>query len=159
MAGTTKETMTTYTPVDCVIDAYDVSHVGHINKCEEPQGSRGITKNPAFYEWLDRANSQLGAANHLFYLKGSAGYKRAFVFDATGVKELAVIIATYSTSGKALENWVKIDAKLTWTDKVTEVKTITKERQVPCQLPYQVEKQRVVIKTKKVPIWELIFGK
>ena len=38
--------------------------------------------------------------------------------------------------------------QLIWFDEVT------KERQVP----YQVEKQRTVIQTEKVPFWEVLFG-
>lgn len=48
---------------------------------------------------------------------------------------------------------VKVDAKLKWCDYIKTEKEVTKQRQVP----YQAEKQRTVMKTKKVPIWELLF--
>ena len=149
---------TFYTPVKCVFDAYDVSQVGHIEKFGLSQGSRGITINPAYIQWISKVNSQLAAAKHISHAEGFSGRNGMFAVDVTGVTKLAIIVASYDAVGKALESWVEIDAKLNWVDKVIETRTVTKEQQVPYQVSYQVEKQRVVTKTKKVPIWELIFG-
>lgn len=155
---TSKVTVTFYTPVDCFIDAYDVSQIGQINKCPVPQGGRGIAKRPEYSQWVTKVNSQFEDAKHLFYMKGYAGHTSSFTFDTTGIKELAMIISSYSATGGSIEQWVELNSKLAWTDKVTETKTVTKERQVPYQVPYQVEKQRTVTQTKKVPFWALFFG-
>ncbi len=73
-------------------------------------------------------------------------------FNAKGVKEFAIVVN--------VEPEVRPPhVKLTWSDDVTEKRTITKERQVPYQVPVQVEKQRTVMKTQKVPVWEAILGK
>ncbi len=149
---------TFYTPVDCSIDAYDVSQVGQINKCPVAQGGRGVVKRPEYSQWIIKVNSQIIGATHLFYMKGYSGRINSFTFDTTGVKELAIIISSYSATGGSIERWIKLDSKLTWTDKVTETKTVTKEREVPTQVPYQVEKQRTVTQTKNVPFWEQFFG-
>jgi hypothetical protein len=113
---------------------------------------------PDYIVWRTKVNSQLDVAKLLSSEQGSGGQKGAFTIDTTGVTELAVIISSYQAVGKSLEDWVEIDTELVWTDKVTETKIVTKERQVPYQVSQQVEKQRVVTKTKKVPVWELIFG-
>ncbi len=147
-----------YTPVDCTFDVYDVGQVGHITKFELSLGGRGISWNPAFSVWKDKVNSQLAVAKLISSTEGFGGHRGAFTVDITGVTELALIISSYQAVGSSLERWVEVDTQLVWTDKVTETKTVTKERQVPYEVPYQVEKQRVVTKTKKVPFWELIFG-
>lgn len=51
------------------------------------------------------------------------------------------------------------DVKLIWSDDIIEKRIVTKERQVSYQIPLQVEKQRTVMQTKKVPFWEAIFSK
>lgn len=69
-------------------------------------------------------------------------------FDAKGVKEFAIFASVEP-------QLTPPNVKLTWSDDVIEKKTVTKERQVPYQVPIQVEKQRVITKTEKVPIWEV----
>jgi len=77
-------------------------------------------------------------------------------FDAQGVKEFAIITRTESMG--LFKTTIKISrVQLIWTDVITEKRTVTKERQVSCQVPYQVEKQRTVTKIKKVPIWEAML--
>lgn len=71
----------------------------------------------------------------------------SFVVNATGVKEFAIM----TSSNVEISFYDRQDligkVQLIWRDEVT------KERQVP----YQVEKQRTVIQTNKVPFWEVIF--
>lgn len=48
---------------------------------------------------------------------------------------------------------------LVWLDDIIEQRAVTKERQVPYDVPVQVEKQRSVMQAEKVPFWEAIFRK
>jgi hypothetical protein len=57
----------------------------------------------------------------------------SITFDANGVKEFAIFVATEPKISAP-------DVTLTWTDDIVEAKTVTKERQVPVQ----VEKQRPI---------------
>lgn len=73
-------------------------------------------------------------------------------FDASGVWEFAIFANAWHTSPIST-------VRLVWRDEVTAQRAVTKERQVAYQVPYQVEKQRVVKQVKKVPFWEAMFGK
>jgi len=72
-------------------------------------------------------------------------------FDAKGVKEFAIVFSVEPEVSPP-------NVELTWSDDIIEKRTVTKERQVPYEVPVQVEKQRTVMKSKKVPFWEVIFG-
>ncbi|MBM3143057.1 MAG: hypothetical protein FJ005_08500 [Chloroflexi bacterium] len=72
-------------------------------------------------------------------------------FDAKGIKEFAVVIGVKPEIKPS-------SVELTWSDDIIEKREITKVRQVPYEVPVQVEKQRTVMQTKKVPFWEVIFG-
>jgi hypothetical protein len=84
----------------------------------------------------------------------SLGYPEFLEVDVTGIKNLAIITSTLITPISRRENPIKT-VKLMWSDKVVEKRTVTKERQVP----YEVERQRTVMETEKVPFWEAILGK
>jgi hypothetical protein len=71
-------------------------------------------------------------------------------FDAKDIKAFAIVIATNPEIKQP-------SVKLTWSDDIIEKQTVTKEKQVPYQVPVQVEKQRTIMQTKKVPFWEAIF--
>lgn len=117
-----------------------------------------IDSDPAVRNWDTGQLTQVGEALGLdvqpsHFEVSSVGYVRAghgnettyIIFDVTGLKEFAI-----------LDDWLMypISAfQLLWTDEVMGTKTVTKERQAP----YQVEKQRTVMQTKKVPFWELFF--
>jgi len=104
-------------------------------------------------EWLTTANSKLEASHRLdrktIKAESVLADAAAFGFDAGGAKELAVLV-----NGPEYPWNAKITVKLLWSDEIIEEKTVTKERQVPYEVPYQVEKQRTVIETKKVAIWD-----
>ncbi len=69
-------------------------------------------------------------------------------FDAKGIKEFAIVIG--------IEPELRPPTvKLTWSDDIIEQKAVAKERQVPYEVPVQVEKQRTVMQTKKIPFWEV----
>jgi hypothetical protein len=79
-----------------------------------------------------------------------AGTGDEISFDTKGVKEFAILANTWNVHAI-------ISVKLVWSDDIIEKRTVTKERQVPYEVPVQVEKQRTVMQTKKVPFWEAIF--
>jgi len=96
--------------------------------------------------WLDNLNAVLTNPERI--LGSESGGEISF--DAKGIGEFAILANTFSTS--AISN-----VKLVWSNDITEQKTVTKERQVPYEVPVQVEKQRTVMQTKKVPFWGVIF--
>jgi hypothetical protein len=73
-------------------------------------------------------------------------------FDARGVWEFAIMVNSHL--GHAVSH-----VQLNWADETVEEKTVTKQRQVPQQVPYKVTKQRTVTETRKVPFWEVFFSK
>jgi len=127
-------------------------------------------------EWLDMFNarlannSELGTQFSCYRRELSPGIgvsvwecdTAEYEFDTTGVRILAIIIAGGGYYGQneqlALEHasygfvssesieypWPVISIKLIWSDEVTEQR----------EVPYQVEKQRTIMQTKKVPFWE-----
>jgi hypothetical protein len=102
---------------------------------------------PIVQEWLDQVNSVLtNSARTLGYLDTNTGSDR-IVFDANGIKEFCIIANTW------IERPIS-GVQLVWADDVIEPRTVSKEREVPYQVPYQVEKQRTVMETKQVPFWE-----
>jgi len=74
----------------------------------------------------------------------------SYIYDVTKVRDLAIIAAgaTYPIGS----------VRLLWSDTVIEQKTVTKERRVPYQVSYQVQKERTVTKVKRVPAWEAFLG-
>lgn len=75
----------------------------------------------------------------------------SITFDAGSIKEFAIVINVEPEIRPPNVN-------LTWSDDIIEKRTVTKERQVPYEVPVQVEKQRTVMQTKKIPFWGVIFG-
>jgi hypothetical protein len=84
------------------------------------------------------------------YLGSGAGNQ--IVFDANGVGEFGIFATTWNA-------YAIRSVRLVWTDEVIGPKTVTGERQVPYQVPYQVEKQRTVYKSERVPFWDAILGR
>ena len=72
------------------------------------------------------------------------------MFGIKGVKEFAILACVEPELRQP-------DVKLIWSDDIIEKQTVTKERQVSYQVPVQVEKQRTVLQTTKVPFWVAIF--
>jgi hypothetical protein len=74
------------------------------------------------------------------------------IFGTKGIKEFAILSCVNPELRQP-------DVKLIWSDDIIEKQTVTKERQVPYQVPVQVQKQRTVTQTKKISFWEAIFSK
>ena len=150
--------------------AYDLGELGHIP--QPPSGQWVLKQTPTpnpfggepppwqtgeFYyvwgdppgqhalkDWMASANSKIESARY----PGKWTGQGTFEFDAKDTKNLAIFAC-----GATFE-WEPIrEVKLKWCDNTTEARTVIKEHEVP----YQVEKQRTVMQTKKVPFWETIF--
>jgi hypothetical protein len=103
---------------------------------------------PVIQEWLDRVNSVLtNSTRTLSYLDTKTGADR-IVFDAKGIKEFCILANTWNAQPIS-------SVQLVWADDIIEPRTVSKEKEVPYKVPYQVEKQRTVIQTKKIPFWEV----
>ena len=61
-------------------------------------------------------------------------------FDANGINDFFILVNSFNVGC------------------ISRVELVSyEERQTPYQVPYQVEKQRTVMQTQKVPFWEAIF--
>ncbi len=82
-------------------------------------------------------------------------YNCSITFDSSKVKEFAIITRTKASYNPALctgelppafRSTIEVsNVQLLWTNEI--------------QTPYEVEKQRTVMQTKKVPFWEATFSK
>jgi hypothetical protein len=107
---------------------------------------------PEELDWLNKFNYLLSKARLLGEVHTGVGMDDYIVFDADGITEFGIFATTwhiYSISS----------VYLTWADEVIGKTTVTRERQVPYQVPYQVEKQRTVTEIQRVPVWEVILGR
>jgi hypothetical protein len=120
-------------------------------KCA-PMGSCMLDAREYMRHWLDGFNS-LGENSARILVELSADKATTeydIAFDAKGIKEFAVIASVIPEVKPQI-------VKLTWSDDITEKQTVTKERQVPYEVAVQLEKQRTVMQTQKVPFWEAVF--
>lgn len=152
---------------------FDVGEVGHINRYVY-----GRYEGDRFQKWVDSANSKLSMMHSLNWVQD----ENTFTIDATGVKNLAILVSTDESYGfddpeatgqttrqgaeviqqGPIKQNAALDSlpgpiesiRIVWVDEVLETKTVAKERQVP----YEVEKQRTVTQIKKVPFWEAVFS-
>ena len=95
-------------------------------------------------QWLENINVMINDPKHLLFAARSEQYSsQEIIIDVSGVEELAIITCTpphwWVSSSPVIEKVL-----LMWSD------DIIRERQVP----YEVEKQRIVTQTEKVPFWE-----
>jgi len=136
------------------IAVFDLTDFGQIPSMPITSDSRGTHNKDGVYvpppgvqEWLDQLNSvQSDSERFLSYLDTDTGPDR-IIFDANGIKEFCIIANTWVGSPIS-------GVQLLWADDVIEKKTITENRQIPYQVAVQVEKQRTVTKTEKMPFWE-----
>ncbi len=98
--------------------------------------------------FLDRLGAVMTNRGRILgYLNTRTKGAEPIVFDAKRIEEFFIFANTWNTQSIS-------SVKLTWADDIIETKTVSKERQVPYQVPVQVEKQRTVMKTVKVPFWQ-----
>jgi len=133
-----------------LVRVYDLTGIGQIPP--RPTPFKQFWYEPEELNWLNSLNYTLSTARMLGELRLGVGMDDYIVFDANGVMEFGIFATTW-------HSYAITSVGLAWVDEVIGKKTVTRERQVPYQVPYQVEKQRTVIKTEKVPVWEVILGK
>jgi len=141
------------------IGVYDLTGVGQISnmpttlaKWRDTNPKTGeMFMTPEEQTWFDKLNAILTNPERVLVFQPMiAGTGDEISFDTKGVKEFAILANTWNVHAI-------ISVKLVWSDDIIEKRTVTKERQVPYEVPVQVEKQRTVMQTKKVPFWEAIF--
>lgn len=133
-----------------LVRVYDLTGIGQIPP--RPTPYMKLWYEPEELNWLNSLNYTLSTARMLGELRTGVGMDDYIVFDADGIMEFGIFATTwhaYSISS----------VRLTWVNEVIGKTTVTKEREVPYQVPYQVEKQRTVTKIQKVPVWEVILGR
>ena len=139
-----------------MVKVYDLSGMGPIPPRPTPMTTYWLGNpaplQPSEISWLNNLNVIIGSAPLLGELQLGAGGGSQILFDANGIREFGILATTYNA-------YAIKSVKLLWTDEVMGTKTVTGERQVPYQVPYQIEKQRTVYKTEKVPLLGAIFGK
>jgi hypothetical protein len=133
-----------------VVRVYDLSSTGPIPP--RPTPFKQYWLQPSEINWLNNLNVVLSTAPMLGEVQLGSGAANQIVFDASNVREFGVLATTWNA-------YAIRSVKLIWTDEVIGPKTVTGERQVAYQVPYQVEKQRTVYKTETVPFWDAILGR
>ena len=131
----------------------DLASVGQIPP--GPTYGWGFIGRATYGGWIAELNAKVRAARVIdrFWVGPNEIEKRDYIkFDAKGVSEFAIMVTSYYADPI-------LSVEITWSDDVIQQRAVTKERQVPYQVPYQVQKQRAVMQIKNVPIWEVIFGK
>jgi hypothetical protein len=134
--------------------AWDLTGVGQIPPIPLHLGGRISTASGELslygdeQAWFDNLNAILTDSKRTLIFEPLDVSRGSEVsFDADGIKTFAIL--NNSLNKRAVQS-----VKLVWSDDVIEQRTVTKERQVPYQVPVQMEKQRTVTVIKKVPIWE-----
>lgn len=132
------------------IRIYDVTGVGQIPPMPTPIG---YDFGYFYAAWFNTVLiPKLNAARVIGELHTSVGQQDYFIFDAKGMTDFAILVTSYTY-------YTIASVQLTWSDDIIEQQTVTRQRQVPTQVPVQVPKQRTVIKTEQVPFWEAVFGR
>jgi hypothetical protein len=134
------------------IAVYDLTGIGQISmmpttaaKTRDVNPKTGeIFLAPGEQEWFDNLNAVLTNPERIL---GRAEPGDEIRFDPENINEFAIIANTFNEYAIA-------SVKLVWSDDIVEQRTVTKERQVPYQVPVRVEKQRMVTEIRKVPFWE-----
>lgn len=133
-----------------VVKVYDLSRTGPIPP--RPTPYKQFFYTPSEITWIENLNSVVDTAPLLGQAVFGPGAPAQIIFDANAITEFGIFATTWDAYSIR-------SVKLIWTDEVTGQKTVTGERQVPYQVPVQVEKQRTVYKTEKVPFWYANPGK
>jgi hypothetical protein len=135
-----------------LVRVYDLTGIGQIPPRPTPFKDWYMGPYPEELDWLNKFNYLLSKARLLGEVRTGVGMDDYIVFDADGITEFGIFATTwhiYSISS----------VYLIWADEVIGKTTVTRERQVPYQVPYQVEKQRTVTEIQRVPVWEVILGR
>ena len=134
------------TPTGRSISIYDVSKAKQSHKWED---AREIGKlEGVTYELLQQFLVATHPEQRKELWQSMANPPRQLEFNSENITNLAILCCFCNDSTGPIQT-----VRLIWCDEITERKMVTKEKQVP----YEAEKQRTVMQTKKVPFWEGIF--
>jgi len=133
-----------------LVRVYDLTGIGQVPP--RPTPFKEIWYQPDELSWLNSLNYVLNAARLLGEVRTGAGMDDYIIFDADRIREFGIFATTWHAYSIR-------SVQLVWVDEIMGKKTVTLEKQVPYQSPYQVEKQRMVYKTEKVPFWQAILGR
>jgi hypothetical protein len=121
------------------------------NPSEESTGS---TTGGASTTWLDMANVQINQAKFLggrTNLWSRPEDPQVFELDAGKAQKIGIIICGPQSQWNA-----RVALEGTFTRNTISQKTVTGERQVAKQVPYEVQRQKTIYETRQVPFWEML---
>ena len=134
-----------------LVKVYDLSGIGQIPQQPTALSWWGPVISQEQAQWVADINYILGGARVLGEVYMGPGATDSITFDASGVVEFAILVNSH------LEHAIS-HVELRWTDETTEERVVTKQRQVPHQVPNKVTRQRTVMEAREVPFWELFLG-
>ncbi|MBM3155057.1 MAG: hypothetical protein FJ008_06940 [Chloroflexi bacterium] len=133
-----------------IIIVYDLTGIGQIPPQPTVFSQWGPIITVDQMKWIADFNLILGNARQLGQITMGPGAPETITFDARGVWEFAIIVNSHFDHAISY-------VQLNWVDETIEEKTVTKQRQVPHQVPYKVIRQRTVTEVRAVPFWEVFF--
>ncbi|MCX6005594.1 MAG: hypothetical protein NT082_07985 [Chloroflexi bacterium] len=149
-----------------VIRVFDMTRTGHIYAPDAYNADVGTPEGQIKWiwitgksttPWLDSANSMINGAKFLggrTNIWSKPDNPHVLEYDIGKARNIAVIISGPQNSWNA-----NTTVSLMLNRTQTEDKTVTRERKVLIQTPYEVQKQRDFTAIKQVPFWELLFSK
>jgi len=120
------------------------------NASEEASGA---TTGGASTAWLDMANIQINQAKFLggrTNLWSRPENPQVLDLDAGKAKKIGIIICGPQNQWNA-----QLTLQGTFTYDTVSDKSVTRERRVAVQVPYEVEKQKTTYQARQVPFWEI----
>jgi hypothetical protein len=134
-----------------IIKVYDLTGMGQIPQQPTSFSNWGPVFSYDQAKWTVDFNRVLGNARVLGQAVMGPGAPEDITFDARGVWEFAILVNSY------LDHSI-YHVELYWVDETAKDDVVTKQRQVPQEVPYKVQKQRTVTEVRKVPFWEALFS-
>ena len=135
-----------------IIGVWDLTGVGQMPIMPTvTYGLGNLELYPEVQEWFSNINSILtDSKRRIIFQPLDTSTENEITFDTEGIEEFAILVNSWNERAVS-------SVRLVWSDDIIEQRTVTKELQVPYEVPVQVEKQRTVMQTQKVPFWEAIF--
>jgi hypothetical protein len=146
------------------IRVFDMTNGGHIDtpapQIEEEGSETGFVPwtwitGTARFTWLDSANTKINQAMFLggrTNLWSKTDNPQVLELNAGKARNIAIII-----TGPEYQWNARVTVNVIWQLDTLEPRTVIKERQIPRQVPYQVQKQKTINKVKQVPFWEVLL--
>jgi hypothetical protein len=113
----------------------------------------GVVIGGASTTWLDTANIQINQAKFLggrTNLWSRPENPQVFDLDAGKAQKIGIIVCGPQNQWNA-----RVTLQGTFTHDTVSHKTVTRQRQVAVEVPYEVEKQKTTYQARQVPFWEI----